>query len=77
DRDAQGALYLGRKPTGCFKSLDGGTTWTRINEGLAGLTYDAVVASAARPGHLLASTRVSSLGHAELFRSTDGGSTWA
>ncbi len=62
-----GAAYAG---TGCglYKSVDGGATWTGINNGL---DNNCVFSMAATGGALLAATLAPGI-----YRSTDGGANW-
>ena len=60
---------------GIFKSVDGGTTWTQLRNGLPEAIVQANLAVApSSPNILFASVR--GLQQSDLFRSEDGGETW-
>jgi photosystem II stability/assembly factor-like uncharacterized protein len=64
-------LYVGGR-AGILKTVDGGSTWQTKNQGLATLNIRTVVMSPRDPQLLYAGTNGSGL-----YRSTDGGETWA
>lgn len=57
--------------TGVYKTIDGGTTWTQINNGLTDPAVEAVHVDQNNSDVVLAGTY-----SAGIFRSTDGGDTW-
>lgn len=70
-------LYAATATNGAFKSVDGGATWSRINNGIgqtgtrrAGLT--AMVLDPSDPDTLYLGTS-----NAGIFKTTDGGANWA
>ncbi len=68
-------LYLGTGGQGVYVSSDGGTTFTGPGTGLPQAfadTVNALVATAARPGVVLALTNADGL-----YRSNDSGATWS
>jgi photosystem II stability/assembly factor-like uncharacterized protein len=67
---APATVYAGT-PAGCFRSIDGGVTWTGVN---AGLTYLRISVLAVDPKDSRTVYVVpESMG---VFRSTDGGESW-
>jgi photosystem II stability/assembly factor-like uncharacterized protein len=65
-----GTLYAGADPGGVFKSTDGGSNWTAINNGITDLGVFALALDPTTPTTLFAGT----VGGA--FKSTDGGLGW-
>ncbi|MGH7254984.1 MAG: WD40/YVTN/BNR-like repeat-containing protein, partial [bacterium] len=63
-------LYAGGR-AGVEKSLDGGQTWTPMNEGLETLNVRTIAMSTQDPQLLYLGTNGSGL-----YRSTDGARTW-
>lgn len=65
-------VYAGTGDSGVFKSVDGGTTWTGVNNGLTTQDVNALLVDpATTPSTLYAATNGGGV-----FRSTDGGTTW-
>ncbi len=54
---------------GLFQSIDAGTTWKALGQGLKDLA--AVILNPKRPGEIYVATT-----EGVIFRSTDGGNTW-
>lgn len=84
DPTSSGVLYAGTltpngvPSLGVYKSTDGGATWTAISAGLvdpftgfAPLDVGALAIDPGTPSTLIAGTRFS-----EIFKSTDGGTSW-
>lgn len=69
DPRSPSTLYAGGN--GIARSTDGGTTWTRLTDGVVG---DLEI-SPSSPSTLYASVGLGNQSH-QLLRSTDGGSTW-
>lgn len=63
-------MYAGTVAFGTYKSSDGGTTWTLSNEGLAGVTPEALAVSPANPNEAYAATPMG------LLKTTNGGHSW-
>jgi len=68
--DATGNLYAGIWGAGVHKSVDGGTTWTSVNNGINNISIGAVTVSAT--GDIYVGTFGDGM-----FKSTDGGLTWS
>ena len=64
-------LYMGTE-LGLFRSVDGADSWTRVEGPLAGLQIWSIHIPLHRPEVILVGTRP-----AALYRSGDGGATWA
>ena len=61
---------------GIFKSTDGGATWTQLKGGLpAGIIQANLAIAPSQPSRLLAT--VASPGTVKIYRTDDGGATWA
>lgn len=70
--NSSGHIFVGTA-NGVYRSMDGGTTWTQINNGLKYDSYGKlnIFALAINPtGHIFAAI------HDELYRSTDDGNNW-
>ena len=67
---ATGTIYAGTGDRGLFKSADGGTNWSSINNGLR-TRVSSLAIDPANPGTVYAGT----LG-AGVFKTIDGGATW-
>ncbi len=69
-----GALYAGAEGNGVFKSTDGGTHWTAMNNGLTylDLYVSALAINPQAPDTLYAGTS----GTHGMFKSTNGGANW-
>ncbi len=70
-----GAVYAGTFSMGAYKSMDGGATWTAINNGIppqpnGSINVGAIWVEPSSPNVVFASTG------SGLARSIDGGSTW-
>jgi photosystem II stability/assembly factor-like uncharacterized protein len=65
-----GGDYYHQQGDGVWKSTDGGASWTRAGNGLAGKTITAVTASPA------AGVVWAAVEGGQIFRSGDGGATW-
>jgi photosystem II stability/assembly factor-like uncharacterized protein len=65
-------LYAGTAHNGVYRSLDGGTSWTRQSAGLpaAALTINALIVDPAAPGVVYAAT------FAGVYRSANAGASW-
>ncbi|MGH7265031.1 MAG: WD40/YVTN/BNR-like repeat-containing protein, partial [Candidatus Rokuibacteriota bacterium] len=66
-------IYVGTHAVGVLKTTDGGTTWTEVNAGLAGLDVHGLAVDPSAPGKLHAAVREKGEG---LYRTTDGGTKW-
>lgn len=66
-----GIIYAGGR-NGVFRSIDGATLWSRVSEGLPNRTVLSLVIDPAFPSTLYAGVERSGV-----FRSTNGGSSWA
>jgi photosystem II stability/assembly factor-like uncharacterized protein len=64
-------LYTGTEGEGVFKSIDGGETWTRVNNGLTDLYIRALAIHPSNPSILYAGTYEHGI-----FKSLDGGGHW-
>jgi len=62
-------LYVATYQGGIFKSVDGGSNWTPVNEGLTSLGVLSLTIDPAHPSTLYA-------GSYGLFKSTNGGGSW-
>lgn len=68
-------LWAGTEGGGVFKSVDSGSSWAPVNQGLANLDVTALAVAASDPDTLYAAAGVSPT-VAGVFRSTDGGQSW-
>ncbi len=64
-------LYVGTQGAGLFRSVDGGTSWSRPNKSVAGVLVRALAISPTAPHAVYAG----SYGGGS-FRSSDGGASW-
>ena len=71
-------IYVGTENGGFFRSIDGGATWSAnlSSSVLPGNTITRLETSARSGADLLLAT-IANFGHSHLFRSQDGGVTWA
>lgn len=65
--------YVSTLPNGVYRSLDGGDTWTQINEGIDNLNVQKLVIDASNPEVLYAGTH----GGGKIYKTMDGGNTWS
>ncbi|MBI3328642.1 MAG: hypothetical protein HYZ81_18315, partial [Nitrospinae bacterium] len=65
-----GTVYAGTTRAGIFRSMDGGATWTALNEGLGSTSVLSLVADRSEATTLYAGTV------AGLYRRTDGEARW-
>ncbi len=72
-------VYVSRPDTGVLKTTDGGQTWTLLTTGLPQAPVMALAVDPANPQILFAGVGAgqASMGGGGVFRSTDGGLTWA
>ncbi|MCU0612136.1 MAG: YCF48-related protein [Candidatus Eisenbacteria bacterium] len=77
--DDADTLYVGRPDAGVLKTQDGGQSWSLLTAGLPEAPVLALAIDAGDVTTLFATTGAGqpSVGGAGVFRSTDGGSTWA
>jgi len=68
--EGPGAVYAGSNGGGVLKSLDGGNTWTALNNGLGNLFIHALAID--RQGIIYAGSYF----QGGVFRSSDGGASW-
>ncbi len=61
---------------GAFRSVDGGISWTAVNQGLRSVNVRAVAVHPTNPDVILAGYGDSSTSTVALHRSDDGGATW-
>jgi photosystem II stability/assembly factor-like uncharacterized protein len=66
DRDASDAL-----PMGVFKSTDGGSTWTQMNNTMGDVTVGVMLMHPSDPNTILAATS------GGIYKTSNGGSTWS
>jgi photosystem II stability/assembly factor-like uncharacterized protein len=73
--DREGSLHPGR-PGGMFKSLDGGRSWTEINNGLGegGRAISSIAIAGSQPSTVYVTAYAGATYY--VFSSDDGGSTW-
>jgi hypothetical protein len=64
-------LYAGTGSSGVFRSADGGTNWSPINNGITGSFVVGLAINPVTPTTLFAGISLGSL-----YRSTDGGASW-
>ncbi|MCX5691819.1 MAG: hypothetical protein NTV94_18835, partial [Planctomycetota bacterium] len=72
-------IYAASASGGLWKTINAGTTWTPLTDELATLNCGAVAVSASSPETIILGTgeyQTGSTGDG-IFRSTDGGTTWA
>jgi photosystem II stability/assembly factor-like uncharacterized protein len=70
DGDATSVL-AGSYGHGLYRSVDDGTTWSRVEEGLTAPALRCIGPDPTQPGAILAGTEP-----ARIFRSADGGASW-
>lgn len=72
-------LYLGRHGDGIYRSLDGGSAWTRLSVGLPTSDVQRIVLAAApsQAGRVFAAIVNGAAGLRGLYRTDDGGDTWS
>ena len=70
DSQGSGTIYMTAFGGGILKSVDSGSTWSAVNNGLTDLTVDAITVDASSPQTVYAGA----LGG--VIKSDDGGSTW-
>lgn len=66
---AQGPIYAGTRGYGIFKSMDGGSSWTEVNNGLNNLHIQALALDPTTLGTIFAGTSDG------VFKTTNGGAT--
>ena len=71
DPGGTGTIFMGSIAGGVLKSIDGGTTWSAVNNGLTTAVVVALAIDASGPQTVYAGC--SSHG---LFKTDDGGTTW-
>jgi photosystem II stability/assembly factor-like uncharacterized protein len=69
DPQSPSTLCVATEQAGIFKSVDGGSTWIAVNEGLTSLGVLSLTIDPAHPSTLYA-------GSQGLFKSTNGGGSW-
>jgi photosystem II stability/assembly factor-like uncharacterized protein len=69
DPQSPSTLYVATYQGGIFRSVDGGSTWIAVNEGLSSLGVRSLTIDPAHPSTLYA-------GSYGLFKSTNGGGSW-
>src|SRR5215468_10974356 len=69
DPGGTGTIFMGSIAGGVLKSIDGGTTWSAVNNGLPTLV-DSLAIDASGPQTVYASSG------GGLFKTDDGGTTW-
>lgn len=74
-------VYLGAVAGGVWKSVDGGSTWTSLNDFMGNLAVCALVIDPGNPNVLYAGTgegffNLDAIRGAGIFKSTDAGATW-
>ena len=69
DPSGTGTIFIGSVAAGVLKSIDGGTTWSAVNNGLPTLAIDSLAIDASGPQTVYA-------GSGGLFKTDDGGTTW-
>jgi uncharacterized protein (TIGR03437 family) len=80
DPTAPGTLYAGASDAGMFKTVDGGATWTGIDQGIADPQIYALALDPVNPTVLYAgggSGNGNTAGSGTLYRSTDSGANWS
>jgi photosystem II stability/assembly factor-like uncharacterized protein len=78
DPSRPNVLFAGVTAAGVFRSNDGGATWSRKTAGLPpSVSPQALAIDPRRPSVILASIPVNGPGKPELYRSRDGGESWA
>ena len=72
-------LYLGTISSGPFKSTDGGAHWIPIQNGLSStnLFSTSIVVDPSSPQTLYLTTAATLISPSSVFKSNDGGATWA
>lgn len=79
DRDAANSDHVAGIPggEGVLKSIDGGSTWNRVNEGIGNLYVGTLFMHPQNPDTLLAgSHNLSYAGGDGVYLTTDGGASW-
>jgi photosystem II stability/assembly factor-like uncharacterized protein len=71
DPQKSSILYAGTRYGGVYKSIDGGSNWKRINNGLTVTSVQALIINPLDPAVLYAGTFDKGL-----FKTTNGGSSW-
>lgn len=73
-------LYAGTQLTGAFKSVDGGVTWSSIDNGLTNPSIGTIAVDSGNPNRLYAPGQtfndVTGQAGGAVFRSSDGGQSW-
>jgi uncharacterized protein (TIGR03437 family) len=88
EMDASGILYAGTVPQGVLKSADGGSSWTHVNFSAASTDVEFMASDPTEPGVVYAAAAAGILHSSTpggqvsgsvngLFRTTDGGASWA
>jgi hypothetical protein len=77
DPQSAGTLYVGRRDDGIWRSADGGRSWTQAAASLGGLVADVRILRFDPTSHALWAGLAPKVGQASLFRSGDGGDSWA
>jgi hypothetical protein len=70
DPSNPGTIYAGTNGSGMYKSTDGGTTWSAVNNGITSLDIQALAIDPSTTLTVYAGTQ------AGLFKTLDGGNTW-
>lgn len=65
-------VYAGTVGSGIFKTVDGGSSWSSINNGLANLQIYSLAINPQNPSNILAGTY-----HNQVYKSTNAGSSWS
>lgn len=71
----QQTMYAGSNTTGMWKSTNGGSNWSLINNGLTNLTVQTIAISASNPSILYCGT--SQTGGGGVFKTTNAGVSWS